>query len=91
MKIKNEEISVDQAFNFADFDKMLLKRRENNLLLSDYQVYILSRNNIDFNKYADIKQLLFEIEEVLNDEFDEELDIVATQLAELDYYNNTKK
>ena len=91
MKINNNEITVNEAVDFANYDNLLLKSIENNILLSDYQVDVLKRNEIDYKNYSTIHQLLFEIEEVLNNEYDEELDNVSNQLAELSYYKDTKK
>ena len=91
MKINNQEINIEDAIKYADYDKLLLRHRDNDLLLSDYQIDVLKRNDIDYFKYANINQLLFDIEEILNIEYDEELDNVSSQLAELSYYKNTKK
>lgn len=91
MIINKNEISIDEAIKFSNQDELLLKRRENNLLLSDYQVSVLNRNGIDYNKFSSVKELLFEIENCLDDYFDDELDLVSSQLSEYIYYNETKK
>jgi hypothetical protein len=91
MLINNKEISLNDAIKFSDYEGLLLKRRENGLLLNDYQVSILSRNGIDYRKFSNVRDLMFEIESCLDDDFDEELDIVSSQLAEYIYYNETKK
>ncbi len=91
MKINYVNVSVDDAIKYANCDNYLMKHRDNNMLLSDYQITILKQNGIDFMKYTDLKQLLFEIDEVLDIEYDEELDNVASQLSELSYYKDTKK
>lgn len=91
MLIKNTDISLEDAINFSNFDNWLLKRRENGLLLSDYQVSILEKFGISYNNFNNIKDLLFEIENILDDDFDEELDLVSAQLSEFIYYNDTKK
>lgn len=91
MLIKDNEVSLEDAINFSNFDNLLLKRRENNLLLSDYQVSVLERFGISYNKFNSIRELMFEIENVLDDDFDEELDLVGSQLSEFIYYNDTKK
>lgn len=91
MKINNTELSLSQAIEFSNYEGLLLKRRENSLLLSDYQVSILGRNGIDYRKFINVRDLVFEIENCLDDNFDEELDIVSSQLAEYIYYNETKK
>ena len=87
MIINKNDVSVDEAIKFSNYQELLLKRRENNLLLSDYQISILNRNGIDYRKFADIRQLMFEIEDCLDNDFDEELDIVSSQLSEYIYYN----
>jgi len=91
MLINKKEVSLDEAIDYADYDKLLLKRRENNLLLSDYQVSVLNRYGINYMNFNSIKSLLFEIENILDEDFDEELDLLSSQLSEYIYYNDTKK
>ena len=91
MKINDKEINVREAIEFANIENILLKKRKNGLLLSDYQMNVLKRNGIDYNKYGNIHELLFDIEEYLNDNYDEDLDLISGQLAELIYYKDTKK
>ena len=91
MLINNSNITIDEAIKFSEYDKLLLNRRDNGLLLSDYQIMVLKRNGIDYKKYFNIKELLFDIENCLDDYFDEELDLVSSQLSEFIYYNNTNK
>ena len=75
---------------FANHGDMLLKIRENNILLSDYQVSILKRNGFNYLKYNNLSDLLFEIEEYLYDTYDEELDVVSGQIADVVYYIDQK-
>lgn len=91
MKILGKEVSVDDAVRYADIDKVLVKRRENNILLSDYQVEVLKRANIDYKSFINMHELLFEIEEYLNEVYDDEVDLVGKQLAEYVYYGEMKK
>ena len=91
MVINKNDISLKEAMEFSNYKELLLSRRENGLLLSDYQVSILNRNGIDYKKYNNIRELLFEIENYLDDDFDEELDLVSSQLSEFIYYTDTKK
>ena len=91
MIINKEEFSIDDAIKISNYEDLLLKRRDNNILLSDYQVSVLKRNGIDYNKFSSIRELMFEIENYLDEEFDEELDLVSSQLSEYIYYNETKK
>lgn len=91
MMINSKDISIDEAIKVANYEELLLKRRENNLLLSDYQVAVLNRNGIDINKFINIRDLLFEIENCLDDYFNDELDLVGSQISEYIYYSDTKK
>lgn len=91
MIINKKEISIEEAIKFSDYKKLLLNRRENGLLLSDYQISVLNRSGIDYRKFSNVKELLFEIESCLDDYFDDELDLVSSQLSEYIYYNDTNK
>ena len=91
MIINKNDISLKEAIDFSNYKELLLSRRENGLLLSDYQVAVLNRNGIDYKKYNNVRELLFEIESCLDDYFDDELDMVSQQLSEYIYYNETKK
>lgn len=91
MLVNKKEISVDDAIKYSNYDEILLKRRENNMNLSDYQISVLNRNGINYLKFGNIRELLFEIESCLDDYFDDELDMVGSQLSEYIYYNDTNK
>lgn len=84
-------ISFENAINSINIDNTILKRRHNNILLSDYQIGVLQRNGIIYSKYNNVRDLLFDIEEILNDDFDDELDLVSAQLGEFIYYSDTNK
>ncbi len=91
MKINGESIDIAKVIEENDYNNLLIKRRENNLLLSDYQVSVLNNNSFDYKKYGSLRELLFDIEDYLNENYDEELDIVSNQIAEMIYYMDTKK
>ena len=91
MIINKNDISLKEAIVFSNYKELLLSRRENGLLLSDYQVAVLNRNGIDYKKYNNVRELLFDIENSLDDYFDEELDMIGSYLSEFIYYNNTNK
>ena len=91
MKIRDTNINIDEAIKLSNYDNLLLKHYNNGILLSDYQVSILKNNGFDYTKYGSMQELLFDIEEYLNDEYNDELDIVSNQIAELIYYKDTKK
>lgn len=91
MVINKNDISLEDAMRLSNYQELLLNRRENGMLLSDYQISILNRNGIDYRNFSNIRELLFEIENCLDDYFDDELDLVGSQLSEYIYYNESKK
>lgn len=91
MIINGKEISVKDAMELTNVKQDFLKRRENGLLLSDYQVNVLKQNGIDYRKYSNLSSLLFELEEVLTEEENTELEEISKQLSEMYYYNEVHK
>lgn len=89
MKINNVEVSIDDAIKLADLDNYLIKRNNNATILDDNMINILKKNGINYYEYSDMHLLLFEIESLLNDDYDDELDMVSKQIQEYIYYNET--
>ena len=75
----------------ANNDKFL--KKVNNIFITQEQINILQNYGFDVTKYISIKELIFDIENVLNssslDLYD--LDLVSQQLSEFNYYNNINK
>lgn len=77
--------------NYEEFlpkDNSWQIKRDNGMVLSDYQIEVLRRNGINYELYGSLKEILFEINDILDEEDDEELETVARELAEKDYYSN---
>ncbi len=91
MVINGVETTVNEAIELTNVKQDFLKRRENGLLFSDYQVDVLKQNGIDYRKYSNLSSLLFELEEVLNEEENTELEEISKQLSEMYYYNEVHK
>jgi len=73
-------------------ENSLIKKRNNNIYLSDDDVNILKRYDIDYNNYSSMKELLFYIEEVINNtDVSDELEDLLIKLSEYNYYFNTNK
>ncbi len=64
------------------------KERGKGVYLTDYQVQVLKRNGININ--SSINMILMEVNEILSDVEDEELEQVAKELDEMNYYNSKK-
>lgn len=73
-------------------EKSFLKKY-NNIYISEEQKEILDRYDIDVNKYLNISELIYDIEECLNNSIDEldDLEWVSQTISEYNYYNNTNK
>lgn len=62
-----------------------------NLYLSENQLQILIKNNIDYKKFNNNKELIIYLEQYLNISENEELEQLSLDLAELEYYTHTNK
>lgn len=91
MLINGKEVTVEEAIEKANVSSDFLERRENGLLLSNYQIEVLKRNQINYRNYQNLSSLIFKIEEILNENSDEELEEVAKILSEINYYNDINK
>ena len=76
-----------------DFNKRSLKQRKNGIYLSDEQINILEKYNINYLNYNNINELIFYIEDYLNNSYMEleDLESVSEALSYFNYYNNTNK
>lgn len=92
MIVNGNKIDVDKLTKDVYDDKNMMKMRAKGIYLSDNQINVLKKYNIDYNKYTSIKSLIFDIEEILNDETNlTDLEEVSEKLSELNYYNYTNK
>ena len=64
-----------------------------NVYITEEQNNILKKHNIYAEKYKNIDELLFKIEELLNNSIEslDDLEWVSESLSEYNYYNNTNK
>lgn len=65
----------------------------NGLMLTNREIAVLDRYKIKYNNCSSLKEILFEIEEILNDLdiVDEDLEEISSTISERDYYQNTNK
>lgn len=86
----------DKNLNLDDLianESKFLKKRTNGLLLSDEDISILEEYEIDYLKFNDLEELIFEITKVLNENPGESflLEELSIKLGEYNYYNYTNK
>ncbi len=93
MEFNGKELNIDKLVDEMDIKNNFRVNRGNDIYLSNNQIRILERNQIDYKKYSSLASLIFDIEEYLNttSEIDEELDDLLVDLSELNYYKNTNK
>ncbi len=87
------DYDIDRLVSNLDFHSNKLNTVGNNLMLTNKEIEILDRYKINYLKCNSLKEILFEVEEILNDMdiVDEELDQISQSISERDYYQNTNK
>ena len=68
-----------------------MHKNYNGIYLTDAEANVLKNNGVDIKKYGSIKELMFDLEEMLYEETDEELERVLESISEFNYYHNTNK
>ena len=66
-----------------------LNKINDNLYLTNKEIEVLDRYNIDY--HTSIEELMFNLDEILNENEYEDLEEVSNSIAEFNYYHNTKK
>ena len=87
------EYDIDKLVGQMDFSSNNLVDCGNGRMLTNGEISVLKRFDIDYMKCSTLKEILYNIQTVLNDDEGdfEELDVVAASIAERDYYQNTNK
>lgn len=70
-------------------EKTFLKLRKNGLMLSDKDVEILDKHGINYLDFKSLSELIFAIENLLDDDY--ELEELNIRLGEYNYYHYTNK
>ena len=91
MLINGKEVGIDELLSNTNFEDNIQKSVNEGLTLTNYQIAVLSRYNIDYASTTSIKSLSYLIEDALADCDDEELELIADEIAERNYYENTNK
>lgn len=92
MLINGKEVNINELTNEILNDKSMLKQRGNGIYLSDNDIEVLNKYNINYQSYVSLNSLIFDIEQILNEDTDlNDLDEISRKLSELNYYNNTNK
>ena len=74
-----------------DLDSFMNIDNGNGILLSKYEIELLLKYDIDYRNYSDIESLLKEIDDILENDYIEELEDIVIKLEEQHYYKDIKK
>ena len=74
-----------------DLDSFMNIDNGNGILLSKYEIELLLKYDIDYRNYSNIESLLKEIDDVLENDYIEELENIVIKLEEQHYYKDIKK
>ena len=89
MKINGQEYNVDDLVKDIRVD---MHNNYNGIYLTNKQIEVLKQNGFNYEKYRNIKELIFDLDEYLNEEPDNiELENILEDLTEFDYYHNVNK
>ena len=87
------EYNIEELLKEIKFD--FKKDNGKGILLNSYEIEILERYGFDYKKYSNLNELIFEIDNYINEEgcFNdiEELEEVLDKISEYHYYNEVNK
>lgn len=86
-----KKYDINKLVSQLDFESNKLQKVNDNLVLTKYQIDVLTRNGIDLQTVTSLHDIIYEAEEVYEDTLDEELEQVLDELSERNYYENTNK
>lgn len=70
-----------------DTDDLKIERK-NKMYLSNNEIKTLEKYNVNYNNYDSLSSLIFDLNEI---EGDDDLEHLAIELSEFNYYNNQNK
>ena len=86
-----KDFDLAKIYDDIDFEGNM-HQKINNMYLSNNQISVLNRYEIDYKSCMDIKELMYKIEIAIDEyEDSEELEQALEEIAEFNYYHNTNK
>lgn len=86
------DFDIEKIINEIDFTKNSLNDCGHGMFLTNFEIDTLTKYNINYNNCTSLKDVLFLIEDILNEETDlDDLETISKSIAERDYYQNTNK
>jgi len=87
-----EEYDIEGIVSKIDFNSNSFQNI-NGMMLTNHEIEVLDRYKIPYKNCNNLKEIIFEIEEIMNDSdiVDDDLDYISSTISERDYYQNTNK
>ena len=88
----DREFDIDRLIGEMDFESNKFNNI-NGLMLTNREVEVLDRYNINYKSCTTLKEIIFQIEDLIQDMdiVEEDLDYISGTISERDYYQNTNK
>ena len=88
----NKEFDIDRLVGEINFEANKFNNI-NGLMLTNREVEVLDRYNINYKSCTTLKEIIFQIEDLIQDMdiVEEDLDYISGTISERDYYQNTNK
>ena len=83
--------NFEKYIQSIDVSTSFLKKRENGIFLTDEEIEVLDRYEIDYQSCVSVSELVFQIEEYLEEAESDELENLSLRLSEFQYYYETNK
>ena len=88
----DKEFDIDSLIGQIDFEANKFNNI-NGLMLTNREIEVLDRYNINYKSCTTLKEIIFQIEDLIQDMdiVEEDLDYISGTISERDYYQNTNK
>ena len=87
------EYDIEKLVGEMDFSQNELQQVHKNVLLTNHEIEALRRYHIDYLKCNSLKEIIYEIENIIADMdiVEEDIESISQSISERDYYQNTNK
>lgn len=82
---------IESLLNDINIDQYKTQKVNDYITLTNYQIEVLKRFDIEPSLYTKLKDIIYVAEEIYEETLDEDLNIVLDELSERSYYENTNK
>lgn len=89
--MNKQEYDINKLVSEINFNDNFIGYQKNDIILTNREIAILNTNSIDYKSLSSVSELLYEIDEVIDEDFSDELEELAKDIADRNYYLNTRK